>query len=169
VGSGAISPEVAEFLEEGHSIVAATRDARHVPEVQRAVAARVDRATGEVTIYLPQTTSAPTVANLEENGRIAVTLAGVDHRSVQIKGRLLEMRAAGEEERGELERYRSEMAREWALVGVPTRITLRLVHWPCLAVRFRPDAVFVQTPGPGAGEALGGGAEPLGPSRGLPT
>lgn len=168
MGRAAIPPEVVEFLEEGHSAVVGTRDARHLPDVQRAVGVRVDRASGDLTVFLPAATAEGTLANLRDNGRIALTLASTDHRSVQVKGRVLEIRDGEEAERQTLERYRAELAREWAVVGVPPRITLRLAHWPCLAVRFEPDALFVQTPGPGAGEALREGPRPLGPARGFP-
>lgn len=163
---GVLSEEVAAFASEGHSALVGTRDARHVPAVQRALAVRADAASGEVTVLLPVATEDGMLANLRDNGRIAVTLAATDHRSVQIKGRVLEIAAAGAEDRAHLERFRSEMAREWAEFGVPRRITLSLAHWPCHAVRFRAERVFVQTPGPGAGEPLREALEPPTPAGG---
>ena len=60
-------------------------------------------------------------------------------------------------DRAAIDRYRCELAQELARVGMPPRLTLRAAHWPCLAVRLSVEAIYVQTPGPGAGAPLGAG------------
>ncbi len=140
-------------------MLVATRDARLSPDATRAMGARVEKDGAELTVFLPSATSAEARANLSDNGRIAVCFSrAADHRSVQVKGRALEVREAGARERGAVERYLAALAEAWGFVGVPARATLRLAHWPCHAVRLRVEGLFVQTPGPGAGAPLAEGA-----------
>ena len=151
-----ISDEVASFLESGVSILVGTRDDRLVPEAVRGCGAAVCAGGTELLVLVPEATGAATVANLAANGRIAVTFSRpTDHRSLQIKGRVLERRAAGDGERAIADRYRCGFAQELALVGVPPRMTIRMAMWPAHAVRLAIAGVFVQTPGPGAGATFG--------------
>lgn len=155
----AISPELASFVQSGVSILVGTRDRRLLPECLRAVGARVERGRRDVTIFAPSATSAATVANLEENGRIAICFSRMaDHRSIQIKGRMVSVAPASESDRCVVERYRGEFVRNLAFIGMPPRITLRMNAWPCHAVRLRVEAIFLQTPGPGAGAPLAASA-----------
>jgi hypothetical protein len=156
-----IDSALAAFLQSGLSMVVGTRDADLRPEVARAVGLRVEADGAEATVFVPVSTGADTLANLEANGRIALTCSRpADHRTLQLKGGVLEIRAADERDRGDIERYRQDFAEVLGYVGVPPRLTGRVQAWPCHAVRFRVEALFQQTPGPGAGVALGrSGAE----------
>jgi len=149
-----IPPELFEFLESGVSILVGTRSARLLPEPCRAAGVRVESEGRELTVFLPEVTSEAALANLRENGRIAVCLARVDHRSVQIKGQVVAIQAASTEDRDRIQRHRRALAEALGIVGIPPRITLRTAHWPAHAVRLRVESVFDQTPGPGAGNAL---------------
>lgn len=151
-----ISAELATFLQSGVSLLVGTRDADLVPESLRAVGARVEPGGAEVTVYLPVATSARALANLRDNGRLAVCFSRpLDHRSVQLKGAVVALRDGVEADRRVVERYRALLTDVLAAVGVPPRITLQITHWPVAAARFRVESVFVQTPGPGAGAPLG--------------
>ena len=150
-----ISLELKEFLESGISLLVGSRDARLQPEVVRALGARIEEGGREVTAFVPVATSARTLANARENGRLAVCFASIDHRSYQLKGALIEARAADEQDRRLIERYRAALAQHFGLVGLPPRLTLRVAHWPAHALRVAIEDVFIQTPGPGAGVPLG--------------
>jgi predicted pyridoxine 5'-phosphate oxidase superfamily flavin-nucleotide-binding protein len=157
-----VSADLASFLESGVAILVGTRDARLFPECTRGIGARVEAGGEELTIFLPDAIAARTLANLEENGRVAVGFSrSQDHRSFQVKGHVVALAPARDSDRADVERYRCAWAAELAAVGLPPRITLRMAHWPAHAVRLRIESVFVQTPGPGAGA-------PLGPPGGMP-
>ncbi len=150
-----ISAELKHFLESGISILVGTRDARLAPDCFRALGARVEEGGRELTVFAPDAVARASLANLRDNGRVAVCFTRPeDHRSIQLKGRVLELRPADEAERRLVDRYRSALAAILGEIGLPPRTTLRMNHWPCHAVRFEVEAVFVQTPGPGAGERL---------------
>jgi hypothetical protein len=150
-----ISPELAEFLESGISIQVGSRDARLVPEVARALGARVEAGGRELIVFLPVATAERTLANVRDNGRLAAVFSAIDHRSYQIKGRWKGVRDAGEDDRRRIERYRAALAQIYGAVGMPPRLTYRIRHWPAHAVRMEIESIFLQTPGPGAGAALG--------------
>src|SRR5262249_59424847 len=121
----------------------------------RAVGARVERGRRELTVFVPLATAATTTENLAENGRVAVCFSRVeDHRSIQIKGKAIAVALADEPDRAVIERWRGEWSRTLAFIGLPPRVTLRLSSWPAHAVRLRVEAVYSQTPGPGAGAPL---------------
>jgi hypothetical protein len=150
-----ISAELAGFLESGISVLVGTRDGSFVPESARALGARVEPGGEELTVFLPAAYGARTVANLKDNGRVAVCFSRpADHRTLQLKGALVELRDATAEERERVDRYRGAYSQTLGFLGLPPRTVLRIAHWPCHAVRFRVEHVYVQTPGPRAGEPL---------------
>ena len=150
-----ISPELAEFLQSGIGVLVGSRDARMLPEVARAFGARVETGGRELTLFLPVATAERTLANARENGRLAVCFSAIDHRSYQVKGRMKGVREADENDRRSIERYRAALAQMYGTVGMPPRLTYRISHWPAHAVRMEVESIFIQTPGPGAGGALG--------------
>jgi hypothetical protein len=153
--------EVAAFITSGISVLVGTRDARLVPESTRGVGARVEAGGAELTVFLADATSARALANLQDNGRIAVCFSrAIDHRSIQLKGPVLSIRAGDGTDQADVERWVEALGRGWQEIGIPPAVTRRLARWPVHAVRFRIEEVFVQTPGPGAGAPLsraGGG------------
>ncbi len=122
---------------------------------------RAAGATGEVTVFLPAVLAEPTMANLRDNGQMAVTaVCPADNRSAQIKGLWLGERRTDEADRAYLARYRDELTAVLGHVGVPRSIWRRLLWWPCLALRMEVRETFVQTPGPSAGQRCDTGTRP---------
>lgn len=150
-----IAPDLVPFLESGVSILVGSRDDGFFPDCVRGLGARVEADGAELTVFLAEATSAATLANLGANGRLAVCFSRAqDHRSIQVKGRVVSMAAGDARDRAAVERYRCELAGSWGFVGVPVRVTARVNHWPVRAVRFRVESIYLQTPGPGAGAPL---------------
>jgi hypothetical protein len=154
-GSGPLSalpPELAELLAGPAVMYIATRNAALEPLSALAFGLDVAADGREATVFLPAGTSPPTLANLRDNGQVAVTLVRpTTHRSLQIKGVWLGERRATDDDRARLTRYRDAMLEEMSVVGVPRSIWQRVAWWPVLALRIEVHDVFVQTPGPGAG------------------
>jgi hypothetical protein len=150
-----IPSELVDFLESGISILVGTRDAHLQPEFARAVGVRIEPGRDELLVWVPASTSVRTIANLRDNGRLAVCFSAVDHRTFQFKGTLAELREARADERPLLERYRAAVAQHWGFVGLPPRLTHRMIVWPAYALRLSIESMYQQTPGPGAGAPLG--------------
>lgn len=150
-----LTEDLVDFVESGVSILIATRDADRIPDALRGVGARVHDDRRHFTVLLPEATGARAVENLRDNGAIAVTFSRpTDHQGVQLKGQMVAIRPSGDVERMITERYRAAFFEQLYVVGVPRTTSRRLAYWPSVAVDVRVDAVFRQTPGPGAGQRL---------------
>jgi hypothetical protein len=150
----ALPPELFELLEGPSVIHVATRDAKLVPTSTHACGIQLagPGQPSEVTVFVPVVLSGPSLANLRDNGQIAVTMVcPADNRSAQIKGLWLGERRTDEADRARLARHAEELMRVMGLVGVPRSMWRRLLWWPCVALRMEVREVFVQTPGPSAG------------------
>lgn len=150
-----IDGSLAEFLQQGLGIHVGTRDARHQPNGARALALTVDADGAHLTVYLAKVAATRLLADLESNRQIAVSLGRpVDDRACQVKGVVTAIRAARAAERAvvtaQFEGFRDQLD----AIGIPRVLTERWATWPAMAIEFRATAVFEQTPGPGAGEAL---------------
>jgi hypothetical protein len=149
------TPELLDFLESGVSLLVGTRDARLRPACTRAMGVRADRARPAVTLFVPEVAAPRMLANLDDNGRIAVTVSRpIDHRSIQLKGRCTGHRPAEPGERALQERYLAAYFEALRSVGLPLRLLRRFVWWPSVAVEFEVDSLYEQTPGPSAGRPL---------------
>ncbi|HLV66265.1 MAG TPA: hypothetical protein VKY73_10660 [Polyangiaceae bacterium] len=144
-----------EFVEGGMSILVGTRDAALRPEASRGVGASVSPDRSRLTVYLNVAVADRTLANIDENGEIAVTFSRVvDHRTFQVKGKVLGVRRSGKKDRGIQEQWLAAFVEQLYLAGLPRSISRRLRFWPSVAVEFEIHDVFAQTPGPGAGRKL---------------
>lgn len=157
--SSPVAPQLLEELFEhvasGTDAYVATRDDALEPESMFAMGTRVHADRGTLTVYLPEALAAATCRNLEANGEIAVTLNKPPTcRGFQVKGTLLSIRPSDETDREFQQLYRASLGVEFEAVGVPRSTTRRLAWWPSLAVEIEIRDIFVQTPGPGAGEPM---------------
>ncbi|MEC7520660.1 MAG: hypothetical protein VYE22_12380 [Myxococcota bacterium] len=149
-----IPSEVASFLQDGLIMFLGTRDPERVPEAVLAAGARV-LPDGTLEAYVPSVFAQATRANAAHNGEVALSVSRVtDDRSMQLKGRLVALRDATDDDRRFLDGLLERREAAFAKVGIPRSVSARLVSWPCVAVRFRVASMFEQTPGPSAGEPL---------------
>ena len=147
--------EIAEHVASGVIIYVATRNSSLEPEATIAMGFKSDCSRQLFTVYVPEKAAAKTLANLTDNGAIAVTMTRpIDHKSVQIKGRAVRTRPADDADRALLNVHRAALTEQFALVGVPRSITRRLTNWPSVAIDVEVTAAFSQTPGPQAGQPL---------------
>jgi hypothetical protein len=156
--SGRVLPaDLVEFFESGVSILVATRDSGMRPICARAAGAsvRAGGAARAITVYLAETVAAETVANLRDNGQIAVTFSRpLTHYSIQVKGTCADVRPSSEEDRNVQLRYRAAYTEQLHAVGLPRTVAARLSWWPSVAIDVAVGDLFVQTPGPTAGRKL---------------
>ena len=164
-GSGAAPPfakrllsdEIVELMGSGVDVYVATRDAQMMPESMLAMGLEPHGDRAGVTVYLPANLAQATLKNLEANAAIAVTLSRAsDHRTLQLKGKCQRVRPSTDADREKQLVFRAALTEQLAFVGVPRSATRRLVWWPSIAVEVEVSDVFVQTPGPRAGERWSG-------------
>ncbi|MGE0462973.1 MAG: pyridoxamine 5'-phosphate oxidase family protein [Vicinamibacterales bacterium] len=147
--------QLADFLEAGLAIYIASRNADLEPNGAHVVAVKVDDDLQHVVAFVPTVSAGAVLEDLRSNGQVAVVFTRPpDEKGCQVKGVFTDARDARPGERdlvlGQWERFRDRLEQ----VGLPRAPTDAWVTWPSVAIRFRVNALFDQTPGPGAGAPL---------------
>jgi hypothetical protein len=156
----ALPPELLALLDGPAVLHLATRDRDLQPTSTFASGLDATRDGRELTVFLSVALAPLSLANLRDNGQMALSIVRpTDHRAIQIKGTWLGERRADDADRALVERQREALTQELGLVGVPRGLWRRVVWWPSLALRMEVRDVFVQTPGPRAGQACAPGAK----------
>jgi hypothetical protein len=154
-----LPPDTLATMQRGVSVIVGSRDAALRPSVMRAVGSKVAADGGEITVYLARSQSRQLLQDIAATGHIAVVFSEpATHRTLQLKATRAQLRNAGPEDAPQLERYLASMEREVQRVGFAPEITrAMLAHRleDVVAVSFRPEQAFDQTPGPRAGAPLG--------------
>jgi len=149
------SEDLVELIASGVDVYVATRDSELESESMLAMGIRAHADRMGLTVYVPEALAESTCKNLDENGEIAVTLIRPsDFKAVQVKGRSIGIRPSNEMDRELQSIFRSALVEQFEVVGIPRSMSRRIVWWPSLAVDMRVEEVFVQTPGPRAGEPM---------------
>jgi hypothetical protein len=153
-----IPDRVAEVLHGPSWIQIGTRDAALRPAHAMAVGAMVHADRRTVTAFVPTARSERVLHNLGQNGRIALGVALASHEAYQLKGTYVSSRPTDDADRARQEAHRAAMLADALEVGYPPAIAqplvLGLAYTPGVAITFRAEEVFLQTPGPGAGTLL---------------
>jgi len=147
-----LTAELVEYMESGVSLLVGSRDAALRPASARGFGVAVDAASGTATVFLAMAGSEVTLSNLRNNAQIALTLSRpLDHRSLQVKGHVLDIGETSEAQRRIQDRYFSLFCEGLVLSGHQEKLLRRIRYYPSHAVRFQIESMFDQTPGPGAG------------------
>jgi len=153
-----LSPEHIAMIDKGVSAIVASRNAANRPSLMRAVGAGISADGTEITVYLSRSQSRQLLQDVAATGHVAVVFSEpLSHRTVQVKAKAAQLRAADDSDLPLLRRYLASMEREVACVGfdaVFVRAMLACRLEDTVAIRFAPSQAFDQTPGPRAGSAL---------------
>ena len=146
---------MAEFLQEGVAIHIGTRNERLEPNGARVMALAVEDDRQHVIAYVPAIAAPRVLSDLEANQQGAVTVARpIDDRAAQVKGLFVSSWQATDEERPVVQAQWERCLDRLEAIGIPRAAAANWSVWPCIAIRLRVNAVFDQTPGPRAGEAV---------------
>src|SRR4051812_41411625 len=146
---------LAAFLQEGVGIHIATRNAALDPGGARALAVKVEEDGRHVVVYVAQAAAARILPDLEDNGQAAVSFGRpVDDKACQVKGVVITVREAHDEERPVIAAQWDGFLANLEQIGIPRAATRGWITWPAVAIRLRVNALFDQTPGPGAGAQI---------------
>jgi hypothetical protein len=111
-----------------------------------------------VTVFVPTPRAERVLRDLTANGRIALGFSLASHEAYQLKGRYVSSRPLDDADRARQEAYRATLMASALEAGYPEAIarplTLGFAYTPGVAITFRAEEVFLQTPGPGAGTLL---------------
>lgn len=157
-GPALLDAEHAAFMQGGVSIVAASRALDNAPTLNRASGCRVSRQRRQVTLFFWQRQARPLLDAVAESGLIAVVFSEPPtHRTIQLKGTVTRLTPARQTDAPLIRRYRRAFADALTGLGFAEPFAFGLTHGEpdgMIAMTFTPTAIFMQTPGPGAGEPL---------------
>jgi hypothetical protein len=153
-----IPDRVVEVLHGPAWIQIGSRDEALRPTHTMAVGAMVHDDRQTVTVFVPTTRSERVLPDLKRNGRIAIGIALASHEAYQLKGTYVSCRPTDDADRDRQEARRAALLASALEAGYPESIArplaLGLAITPGVAITFRAEEVFLQTPGPGAGTLL---------------
>ncbi|MCM5557004.1 hypothetical protein [Pleomorphomonas sp. JP5] len=151
-----LEDDVAAFLSGNVMIIAATRDAAMRAHVGRGCGADFDPDVGDLTLLASSTQWPAFHANARSGAPIAMTVCQPDtYKCLQLKGQIIDVHEATEAQKARGQRYLDAMLAIMADLGV-SRLQLSTVfsNADLVAIRFWPVDLFIQTPGPEAGERV---------------
>jgi predicted pyridoxine 5'-phosphate oxidase superfamily flavin-nucleotide-binding protein len=153
--------DLVRMADTGVIVIVGTRDADGVPEVSRGWGVRVLSDCDALEICVSSRVCGRTLDNLADNQQIAVTITSPsNYRSFQVKGRAIETRSITPSDLERITRHQRAFTDEVVAVGMPQQSAVRLSSIEMedapeiTSIRVLVEAVFTQTPGPGAGSRL---------------
>lgn len=150
----------AAFITGVMSISIATRDARLLPSVGKALGCAVSADRRSVTVMIDGRRSAQVVADIAAGSPVAVVFSlPATHRTVQIKGEKGTLAAATPTQQVRARMHFDSIVEHLAGLGYAEPALRAMFSYEpdaLLSLRFAPTAVFAQTPGPRAGERIAG-------------
>jgi len=155
--AGVLTQELAEFCESGVSVVIAASTADGLPIAGRGKACRIMPG-GTMRIFLAEPGNTALLAAFSAGSSVAATFSAPrNHRSIQVKGSAVRPVGLDEGDLDKVARQVKDFENDLVFVNYPPRFSAAYTAYrpeEIVAIEFSPKDAFVQTPGPGAGEAL---------------
>jgi len=137
---------------------AGTRDERLCPAQTFVIGAVVHPDQETITFFVPESRSERILSDLKSNGRVALAVSLLTHEAYQLKGSYISSRPTDTKDRTVQEIYRSKLLSAMLQASYPEQIARPLVlgmaYQPAVAMTFRVEEIFLQTPGPEAGRKI---------------
>ncbi len=153
-----IPDRIVDVIHGPPVMYAGTRDERLRPARTFAVGAVVHPDRETITFFVPESRSERILSDLENNGRVALAVSLTTHEAYQLKGVYVSSRPADAKDRAVQEVYRSKVLSALLQVGHPEEfakpLVFGVVYQPAVAITFRVEEIFLQTPGPEAGKKI---------------
>jgi hypothetical protein len=153
-----IPGRVVRFLEQHANVAfAGTRSRDLVPYGHRVTGWCIGDGGQTLIALIPQSSAGHLVESLEDNGEVALTVEEFpSHETYQFKGRYLRHRSVRPDDVAVVDRIRERFVRgvRHVYTDAPSQLFSAYIQQPALAVEFEVHEIFVQTPGPGAGQRL---------------
>ncbi|MDO9596862.1 MAG: hypothetical protein Q7J47_04005 [Azoarcus sp.] len=150
----------ADFVVGGVSINAAACRRGGFPALARGVGCRLSADRSSLTLLFGAAAAADLLEAVRRSGAIAAVFSDPPtHRTVQLKGTDALVLRPEPGDRELVAGYRDTFMRVLGSLGYSEDMTRALLACPLdelVTVRFSPSSAFTQTPGPRAGEVLGG-------------
>ena len=159
-----LSPELVALVDSGVSTIVASRDGAQRPSLMRAVGSGISATGDQITVFLDAMAGRQVLQDLQATGAIAVVFSEPStNRTFQVKARSATCRCGMPSDLECLKRYRLAMEHQLQIIGIAPAFTGAMLAFELdrlVAISFRPEQAFDQTPGPRAGAQLPLGTTP---------
>ena len=150
-----IPQEIVDFIHNSQVGYIGTRDENLVPLLRANWGTDVNDTKEVMIVYVVQAQYEQMLKNLSDNGRVSLILVEwPSHRSYQFKGQFLEAREMTLDEVVFQQQYREKYIALITELGYPHEMADQFVYHADLAIEFKVEKVYDQTPGPGAGKEI---------------
>ncbi len=158
IGEIMLSEDIVEFLHGVRVFALGTRSPALRPATARVMGVFANAAKGQISLFLPNVQCDPHLANLADNGLVALTAEDPrSHRSYQLKGSVVEIRPSTDADIAIRDVYRDKLMsyfRQHSFVPLPDHFIGDYIVDPSTTITFRVLKIFNQTPGPNAGRPV---------------
>jgi len=151
-----LTQQIVDYWQDPISVVVGTRDANLIPGFIRVFGIFGRPGGTSATFVAPEATSAEMLRNLKDNAQVAVQVVHIpDFESYQLKGKYVLHRPATLEENALVEQSKVKTSLFFAnAFGLPPDFWTNYISVPAISVEFNIEAIFIQTPGPNAGQKI---------------
>ena len=149
-----IPQKFVDFIHGPRVIFIGTRNEKLRPAFSWVFGAVADAESDTVTVFVPDIEGEETLTNVKANGQVSLTVADPSHEAYQFKGAYIDSRPSNDDDRAVQEVYRSKVSPHFAAFDSRAELIHGFVMDPSTAVTFKVEEIFVQTPGPGAGDRI---------------
>jgi hypothetical protein len=152
-----LTTDLIALAQSGVSVSLASSRANGRPIVGMGIGCRV-RPDGTLRIILSPNANADFLDAVAKGRAVAVTFsAAPDHRAFQVKASQAKVCAIHDDDRPEMDRQCALFRDGLVTIGFPMELANGIVDYDTdnlAAIELKPERVFTQTPGPGAGAEL---------------
>jgi len=151
-----IPEKLVEFLQGPVVMNVGTRDEKLHPFLNWVIGVKVNADRETITFFVHEPQSERMLRNLKDNGRVALVAAEVpSHETYQFKGAYVSSRKSDDHDLALQEIYREKLIAHFKPLGeIWEEYWGGIAYTPSVAMTFRVEQIFVQTPGPGAGNKI---------------
>jgi len=153
-----IPDRVVETIHGAAVMYVGTRDERLRPAQTFVIGAVVHSDHKTVTFFVPESRAERILSDLKNNGGVALSVGLPTHEAYQLKGAYISSRPTDAKDRAVQELHRSKVLSARLQAGAPEQVVKPLIlgfaYQPGVAITFRVEEVFLQTPGPEAGKKI---------------
>jgi len=148
-----IDDELATYLQPGpFSVIVAGCDASLTPETVRAWGPRLLADGRTIEVFVGREPAKRLVEILRVRGAMAMAIANVTtYQALQLKGECVEIGEAGDGDRARVRAHGEAFVSGLQLVGISEEGARGILVSDVIRLRFVPETLFTQTPGPEAG------------------
>ncbi len=150
-----IPKKLVDFMNGPVIINIGARNNQLQPAFNRSVGAIVSEDRETMTVFVFEPFADVILKNLNDNGRISLIAASMpSHETYQFKGAYVSSRKTENKDLELQENYRNKLLEHFKPFDFPENFIRNMPYNPSIAVTFRVEEIFVQTPGPGAGKKI---------------